>query len=388
MKLLFVNFCLFSIFSLNAQSINSNQLDSLLIQAKKTNSEAVIIYQNGKLISENYFGPGHRNKKIEAMSVTKSIVGLAVAKMLTDGLIDSLDIPVWHYFPEWKQGKKKDITIRHLVHMTSGLQNNPNAGAEIYPSPNFVQLALAAELVNNPGEVWSYNNKSLNLMAGIIEKISGKRMDYYIGERLFSPLGIEDYSWTLDDAGNPHVMAGCQIKARDLAKLGVLVQENGRYKETIVIKKEHLDEVFQPTAQYPGYGMLWWIDHEEHIFIVDDESINDLQNAGIEEDFIEKVRMMKGVYSSTDHYVSKLTEIFGENYHEEFNRLLPAPLRISKRQFKGDKIYRADGYLGNYIIVDPKTGIVAVRMTSYDSYKEQKDDFREFKTMVEKLTNN
>ncbi len=99
------------------------------------------------------------------MSCTNCILGLAVGCMLTDKLIDILDIPVFNYFPEWKQGQKRFITIRHLVNMTSGLQNNTNGFIEIYPSPDFVQLALCAELSNKPGEVWAYNNKSLNLMA-------------------------------------------------------------------------------------------------------------------------------------------------------------------------------------------------------------------------------
>ncbi len=104
------------------------------------------------------------------MSCTKSIVGLSVACMLNDRLIDSLDVPVAQYYPEWRQGQKQLITLRHLVNMTTGIQNNPNASIEIHPSPDFVQLALTAELSSKPGEVWSYNNKSLNLMAGIIKR--------------------------------------------------------------------------------------------------------------------------------------------------------------------------------------------------------------------------
>lgn len=185
------------------QKVDGAKLQTLLKKAEETHSEAVIIYQDNQLVAEKYFGIGKPDVKIEAMSCTKSIVGLAVACLLTDGLIKSLDTPVADFYPEWKQGQKHLVTIRHLVNMTSGMQNNPNASVEIYPSDNFVQLALAAELSKRPGEAFEYNNKSLNLMVGIIMKITGKRMDDYIGERLFKPLEITDYSWTLDNAGNP-----------------------------------------------------------------------------------------------------------------------------------------------------------------------------------------
>jgi CubicO group peptidase (beta-lactamase class C family) len=385
MKLLFVTIGLFLAYTLQAQTISQENLNELLLKAEATNSEAVLISQNGKLITENYFAAGHPDKKIEAMSATKSIVGLAVACMLTDGLIDSLDTPVYHFYPEWNQGRKKWITIRHLVHMTSGLQNHPNAGEEIYPSPDFVQLALAAELTDTPGEVWAYNNKSLNLMAGVVQKITGKRMDMYIGDRLFYPLGITDFTWSLDDAGNPHVMSGCQIKAKDFIKIGELLLNNGTYNNTKIIKPEHIAEVVTPCPQFPAYGMLWWIDYEENLSKVDDEIIESLQKAGIDDDFVQKMKKMKGTYATNEAFTAKLKEVFGENYYEVIYNALQGKHRTRKREFKGEVTYRADGYLGNYMIVDPKTKIVAVRMTSYDSFKDQKDNFPEFKTMANKL---
>lgn len=121
--------------------------------------------------------------------------------------------------------------------LTSGVQNYPHTGIEIYPSPDFVKLALAAELSERPGEVYRYNNKSLNLVAGIFQHVTGKRMDSYIGERLFKPLGILDYRWSLDPSGNPHMMSGCQIKPHDFVKLGMLVANEGKFDGSQIIDK-------------------------------------------------------------------------------------------------------------------------------------------------------
>lgn len=368
------------------QHINQQALNALLKKAEETHSDAVIIYHNNKLLTEQYFGTGKPETKIETMSCTKSIVGLVVACMLSDGLIDSLDIPVCKYYPEWKQGQKQYITIRHILNMTTGIQNYPNAGTEVYPSPDFVQLALAAELSEKPGEVFSYNNKSSNLMAGIIEKITHKRMDIYVGERLFKPLGIEDFTWTLDSAGNPHTMAGCQIKPKDFVKIGLLLLNNGEYKGIQIIAEEYIAEVMKPCEQYKGYGLLWWIDYEQTISTVDDEIINGMLQAGVSEEFLDKMQQLKGRYNSNNEFFNKVENIFGKNPWNYIRENLPPNIKMRKKEFKGKTIYRADGYLGNFIIVDPKSKIVAIRMISHESHEKDNDGFMNFESMVINLT--
>lgn len=368
------------------QRIDVAKLQILLKKAEDTHSEAVIIYKDNQLVAEKYFGIGNEDRKIEAMSCTKSIVGLAVACLLTDGLIESLDTPITDFYPEWKQGQKQLITIRHLVNMTSGMQNNPNASVEIYSSDDFVQLALTSELSKRPGEAFEYNNKSLNLMAGVIRKITGKRMDDYIGERLFKPLEIIDYSWTLDNAGNPHVMSGCQIKPKDLIKLGMLLLNNGYYNNHQVIAQKYIAEVVVSSSQYKGYGMLWWLDYENTISVVDNEIINDLRKANVSKEFIRKAIKMKGIYTSNEDYASRLQLIFGNDSYEYIGQHLKPGLRLRKRNFSGNVTYRADGYLGNYIIVNPKDKIVAVRMISHQSFKDHKDGFADFGKEILKLT--
>lgn len=112
-----------------------NKYQPLLDAAKKSNSDALIVIEDGKKVV-NYHKESE-DELIESMLVTKSVVGLAIARLLTENKIDSLDTPIAQYYPEWRQGQKKDITIRHLMNHTSGLQNRPNTSAEIQPSPDF-----------------------------------------------------------------------------------------------------------------------------------------------------------------------------------------------------------------------------------------------------------
>lgn len=367
--------------------INSQKLKQLISAAETSHSEALIVYQNNKLVAEKYFGIGNPETKIEAMSATKSIVGLTVACLISDGVFENLDIPVHQFFPEWKQGQKRQITIKHLVHMTSGLQNVMNAGTEIYPSPDFVQLALTAELSTPPGEVFSYNNKALNLMAGVIEKATGKPMDQYIGERLFKPLDITAYTWSHDQAGNAHVMAGCQIRPADFAKIGLLLLNKGKHQGKQVISESAIGLVTAPSEKYQAYGILWWLDYENTTSIVDGEIIAKMESAKLPTEFIEKVKRLKGSYSSAQQFRQKLMKVFGPQGFREINEVIgDKPIDLRKREYSGQVTYRADGYLGNLIIVDPQHHIVAIRMISHDSHNSPQDNFNGFREMVLALT--
>ncbi|PWS26144.1 hypothetical protein DHW03_15220 [Pedobacter yonginense] len=388
-KHFFIVFTFFSLLCLVrdgfAQKINPEKLAAYIAENSAHHSEAIIIYQDNQLIAEKYYGVGSKRKRIEAMSATKSIIGLTVACMLTDKKIENLDIPICKFYPEWNQGQKKLITLRHLVNMTSGLQNNPNAGVEIYPSNDFVQLALCAELSDEPGTTFKYNNKSLNLLAGVIQKITGKRMDAYIAERLFKPLGIKNFTWTKDKAGNPHVMSGCQITPPDFVKIGLLVLNNGKYGQQTIVNENAMAELLNPASVFMGYGMLWWLDYENTTSVIDDSVITRLRKQGVDKNFIAKVELMKGSYKNGE-YLTALKKVFGEQAVDTLNAyLIPYGAEMRRREFGGAIKYRADGYLGNYIIVDPKTKIVAIRMISYDSYKEPEDGFPDFKNIVKKI---
>jgi CubicO group peptidase (beta-lactamase class C family) len=377
-------FCLL-IGDVSGQNVEKESLANLIKTAEERHSDAILIYQDNKLITENYFRKTKSNTKIEAMSATKSIVGLAVACMLSDGILESLDTPVCKYYPEWKQGQKKLITVRHLVNMTSGLQNVANTQVEIYPSKNFVQLGLCAELSSKPGEKFEYNNKALNLMAGVFMQVTGQRMDKYIGERLFKKLEITDFSWTLDPSGNPHVMSGCQIKPSDFIKLGLLVANKGLYLGQQVITEKSIFEVLEPSKQNKTYGVLWWLDYERTISTVDEEKITEFKNANLNPEFIGKAILMKGIYYSDEEYLKKRELVFGTTAQEYITKNLNG-LSFRKRDFAGDVTYRAEGFLGNYIIINPKTKMVAIRMISERSHQiKGKDDFIEFKDLVNKL---
>ncbi len=133
---------------LSRLGINSKALETLLKRGAESHSDAIVIIKDDVVVGQWYFGKPQA--LIETQSDTKSVVALAIGCLLHDGKIKSLDEPVCDFYPEWRQGQKKLITIRQILNHTSGLQAD-HTTEELYASPDLVQLALCAELSDAPG---------------------------------------------------------------------------------------------------------------------------------------------------------------------------------------------------------------------------------------------
>ncbi|MDQ3846506.1 MAG: beta-lactamase family protein [Bacteroidota bacterium] len=378
----FVTILFLLVNQLSFSQTKPNWLDSIAKRSKQTHSTSVLIYQDGKILLNQPLST--MNEPNELMSVTKSIVGLAVGKMITEHLIDSLDVPVWIFYPEWKQGLKEKITLRHLLTHTSGIQNVENASKEIYPSKDFVQLALAADLTDTPGVKFQYNNKAVNLLAGIIKKATSKRMDLYIKEKLFLPLGITDFKWQLDKSGNPHVMAGCQLSASSILKTGKLILANGYYDNKEIISSAFISEMMKPQLNSPEYGLLWWLVFDRSVSVVTQSSIDKLKAQGAPEAFLMKAPQLIGEYENDIDFEKALRKVFGAEMAKYISFI-----QNMRTLRQGNKIgIAARGYLGNYFIIIPSKKIIAIRTISAKQYTSDFDSFYDFESLVVKLSGN
>ena len=356
---------------ITAQSnIDNVALDTLLKVAERTQSDAIVIYKDGKLYGEYYFGG--QPKPIYAMSSTKSISNLAIGKLLTDGLLKSIDQPITDFYPEWKQGMKKDITIRMLMNHTSGIQNLSIASEEINESPDWVKLALAAEIVTKPGTVFSYNNKAVNLLAGVVKILTHRRMDSYIRDNIFAPLGIENYSWEADVEGNTDAMGGLNILPKDLAKLGQFFLQKGNWDGKQIINSSWFDETVKPSEKSPTCGLLWWLEYEKVNAIIDDAQIDTLKKVGFDNAILKKVNQIKGIYPIEEYF-----QVFNEkivnttpNWLTKYSPLLSRNgITLSRKEYGKVNSYSARGFLGNYMTIFPQSNLIVVRMISEKSFK-------------------
>jgi CubicO group peptidase (beta-lactamase class C family) len=361
-------------------------LAALREEARRTGSSALVVLKDGKIIAQDYFGGVER--PIETMSATKSIVNLAVGFLVDAGKL-KLDDPIWRFYPEWKQGKKKSITVRQLLNHTSGLQAQRTTGEEIYPAPDFVKLALAAELSDDPGTKFFYNNKAVNLLAGVVEVASGVPLDKFTDDHLFRPLGISDWRWAKDGAGHPHAMAGLRLRATDLAKIGQLLLDDGVWQGKRLLSHQWIEESTRPGQTFVvRCGLLWWLMFDSTHIVIDDEEIATWRKAGLEEDFIRKLLPLKDRKLKRTEFFTEINKILGDPeiwYAHTWKRGLPDGKEVQDGAPAG---FYADGYLGQYLVVLPGQRIVAVRqLAAREDMPDAKNynSFEKFPEMVRKL---
>ncbi len=369
-----------------AAGIDPAALERLLKRAEETHTDALVILKDGKLVGDWRFGKPA--EPIEVMSVTKSVASLAIGNLLHQGKIRSLDEPVSTYLPQWKEGPKKAVTLRHLLNHTSGLQANPNA-QEVYESKDIVKLALDAGLAKEPGTDFFYNNKAVNLLGAVVEKAAGKKLDEYMRDEVFAPLGIARFSWMRDETGNPHVMAGVKLDALDLAKLGQLMLDGGVYQGRRIVSAEWAREaVTAAQSLNPTGGLLWWVVPEWEKRRFDDELFETWRKGGVDPAFLEKMEPFRGKELETAEFFAEMERIFGAGQG------LPAyMMNIRGKGLRGPKTlvgptlgFNANGYLGQFIVALTGPRLVVIRQIRQESFKSEADGFEDLVKLARELT--
>ena len=138
-------------------------------------------------------------------SVTKSIVGLIYGIALAEGKVPAIDQPLYAQFPEYadllKQPGRKTILIEHALSMQMGIEWNEDLP---YSDPKNSEIAmelandryryvLEREIVVEPGTEWTYSGGAVALIGKIIADGTGMPIDDYAEEKLFGPLGIDEF---------------------------------------------------------------------------------------------------------------------------------------------------------------------------------------------------
>ena len=348
-------------------------LDRLLDKARSTHSDAVLVLHDGRPIGR-YDRDGAPPGTIELMSATKSVVALGIGQLLADGRIRSLDQPVADFYPEWKQGLKADVTVRMLLDHTSGLQNVPMAPEEIYPAPDIIQLALAADLDSAPGEAFSYNNKAVNLLAGIIREASGEPMDVFFRDGLFRAMDIHPGPWEKDRTGHPYAMSGLPLTATDAAKIGQLVLDRGRWEGRQLVPADYIDAMLAASPRQSGCGLLWWRRTAWTRIHVAGDAAGRMRDKGVADEVAAKFEALQDrTFDSEAAFLDAISGAFGASAAEAWN--MEVKPKISPTAFIDSQdgpvvAFEAEGYLGQYIEVVPGARLVAVRQIG------ERDDYQ------------
>jgi CubicO group peptidase (beta-lactamase class C family) len=368
-----------------AAGIDPAALDRLVKRAEETHSDALVVLQDGKLVGDWRFGK--TAGPIEAMSATKSVVSIAIGRLVTTGKL-RIDEPVATFYPAWKGTPKEKITVRHLLDHTSGLKTNPTT-EEIYASRDIVMVALDAPLASPPGEVFFYNNKAVNLLAGIVEKVSGKKLDEYLRDELFASLGMTRFSWMRDASGNPHGMAGLLIDPLDFARIGQLMLDEGKIQGNQILSPEWVrDSLAKGGNGERRSSLLWWPVEAWTKLEVADETLEAWRKGGADPAFVEKMATLRGkVITDQTELIPLTDQLFGAGQGiQAYMMNVRAKGLPGLKRTSGPVVgLSANGFLGQYVAVLPASHLVVVRMIRQDSFASDADNFGDFFQRAQEL---
>jgi CubicO group peptidase (beta-lactamase class C family) len=257
---------------------------------------SLLIVKDGKLVFEEYF-PGEkfnlaqwtgengfeRNDTHNLCSVTKSFTSAIFGIALDHGYIQSVDQKVIDFFPEYtylfsNAPEKRDLTLHHLLTMTSGIDWDDETTSYYDPSNDMYQMfsssdpmefIFAKDISVTPGHLFDYSNCNTNVLGEIVRKATGQRIDVFAKSTLFDKLGITDFEWQMLSNDVVFTSGDLRLRPRDMAKFGLLFLNDGVWEEERVISQDWIDlsthehiDLNQGPNIIPwadGYGYQWWL---------------------------------------------------------------------------------------------------------------------------------
>lgn len=259
-----------------AQGVSSRQIAGFLQALSEDptlNMHSVLILRHGRILCRAAFGAQPLNLPRQTFSACKSITALAVGLAMDDGLLHRDDL-ITELFddvcPTLSRRLLRKLTVEHLLTMTTSITFNE---ASSQAAEDWVRGYLSSPGITEPGKKFSYNSLNTYMLAAAVVKVTGRSLCDYLQERLFTPMGIHDYHWDTCPKGIEKGGWGLYMLPEDLAKLGLLVQQNGQWNGRQLISQGFLETALQPWALTPeeygdfNYGWQIWVGRTKNTFL-------------------------------------------------------------------------------------------------------------------------
>jgi len=249
--------------------IAQSAIDAAIAYGAETDSQALLIYRGGKLVTEHYYEGFDASSVANTASMHKSVLGILVGVAIDQGLIESVDDPVAKYIPEWAEDDRKNITIKQLLRQTSGI-DFPSFGFNL--TGNFFQFFLGDDVagVTFKQQVWvepdirfDYNNLGPQILGIMLQRLSGQRYAEYLSENIWQHIGVDEATVQVDQPdGMARTFCCINATARSWLKVGLLHLNKGRVGDKQVVPEAWMNEMVVPGKHEPNYGYLTWLGTE------------------------------------------------------------------------------------------------------------------------------
>lgn len=240
---------------------DAEALEKLDAALRQQGSACVAVVKDGKLVHHRDWGRP-TGTPVQAYSVTKSVTAILVGIAQDEGWL-SIDEPASHFVAEWRGTASAEVTIRDILANVSGRQWDATTdySGMVAQAGDKTAFAVALKQASPPGTVWNYNNSAIQVLSRILREATGREPADYAQEKLFEPLGMTHTEWFADAAGHTMTFSGLASTCTDLAKIGQLMLNGGRWGDTQVVPREFVAEsTGKPSSTLnAGYGLLWWV---------------------------------------------------------------------------------------------------------------------------------
>lgn len=245
---------------------------------------SVMVLKHGHVIYEKWLNDAGPDIPHVMHSVSKTFTSIAVGMAIEEGKLH-LDDKVIAFFPDQLPDEVSDnlaaMTVRDLLTMTCG-QNTQVRIDRTESDTDWVKAFLAHSVEHEPGTYYLYNSYGSYMLSAILQKVTGETTLDYLNTRLFEPLYISKPKWETSPQGISCGGWGLYIKTEDMAKVGQLLLQKGKWNGQQIISEEWVKEMssyqvpsapsgtpFERLAEFgltkenndwvQGYGYQMWL---------------------------------------------------------------------------------------------------------------------------------
>lgn len=235
-----------------------DELEEYLIQA---NTKSFMILVNGRIVMEEYYGGHTQTSSWEWNSAGKTLVATTTGIAQQEGLININNSATQYLGTGWTSEtteKENLITSRHLLTMTSGLNDESN----FVIKANLTYLADA-------GARWSYHNVFQKLI-DVVAAASDQEFDTYFDAKLKNKIGMDGY-WN-----HGTIFTIYHSSTRSMARFGLMALNKGKWNGEQIINETFFTESTTTSQNInPSYGYLWWLNGKSKYMIPGGQTVYD-----------------------------------------------------------------------------------------------------------------
>lgn len=234
---------------------------------------SVLILRHGQVICEADFGGQDHRYPRYTFSACKSIVSLAIGILCDQGKLRTDDRIVDLFSDRISPVARlrlAPLTVEHLLTMRSAVIFNE---LESQTDEDWIKCFLNSAVSGEIGGQFQYNSMNTYLLSAIVVRNSGMPLSAFLQKYLFDAMGIRDFYWECCPRGIEIGGWGLYLRAEDLAKIGLLLLNDGIWDQKQLISKDYLSRACSPMVKTPpttgryDYGYQFWVGTEPRAYL-------------------------------------------------------------------------------------------------------------------------